>query len=154
MEVMRMNKLLVFPLALMYLISIFVFINISVNPSGSSTDFRDISGISIDNQNRNVSVDDAEPKTFNIWNASGIMFILLTAIALGVVAGIGFLGSGLSDTAQGMIFSSILFLGIWTCLTIVTSTLFFDNMITDVMYMGITMMFILGLGIHLSGGDE
>jgi len=155
---MGMNKLFVFPLAFMYLVSIFVFLDTAIEPSGTSPDFSDSDQITINedgvDKNSTVQIPSAGSYTFNLWETAGILYILLTAVALGVVASIGILGSGLSGLGQNLIFNSVLFLGMWACLTVVSAEFMFENFIMTLIYMVMTMMFVTGLGMHMSGGSD
>lgn len=148
-----MNKLLMFPLGLMFLITIFMYIDTSLAPTGSSENYSDSSGINIDDENRSIIIPGAESQEFDIWGSSGIIVIVIAAIAIGVVSGITVLGSGLSDEAQKMIVNSVLFLGLWACLSVVSSSVMFENMVTIILWFSITMIFMLGLSIQITGGD-
>jgi hypothetical protein len=149
-----MNKLLLFPLAMLFILSLFVFLESAVQPSGTSDDYTNTSGITIDEDERYVEIPSAEPQTFNIWGTSGPVVIVIAAIAVGIISGISFLGSGLSPLSQSMIFNSIVFFGIWTCLTVVSASLMFENIVMIIIWLCLTMMFMLGLSIHLTGDDE
>jgi hypothetical protein len=152
----QMNKLLVFPLALMFLISVIIFMETSIEPLGTSPDMSSGDKIYINGsqtENANVTIPKAGTFSFNIWD-NGLMAIMLIAIGVGIVAGIGILGSGLSDTAQGMIFASIFFIGLWVGLTVISSTIMLENMFTQVIWVGITLVYFVGLGTHISGGGS
>lgn len=153
---MEMNKLVIFPLALMFLICVIIFMKASIEPLGTNPD-QSGSGDKIyingtNSASGNVSIPHAGSYSFNIWGASGLMGIMLIAIGVGIVAGISVLGTGLSDTAQGMIFTSIFFIGLWVALTVISSTIMLDNMFTQVIWIGITLVYFVGLGMHISGG--
>lgn len=153
-----MNKLLILPLAFMYLVSIFVFLVTAIQPSGSSIDLSDSGQIEINEtgstKTGDIQIPSGGSQSFNLWQIGGIMAVLLLAISLGIVASIGVLGSGLGSLGENIIFNSILFLGIWACLTVVSSELMFDNMIMTIVYMVMTMMFVTGLGMQMSGGND
>jgi hypothetical protein len=137
----------------MFLITIFMYIDTSLAPTGSSENYSDSSGINIDDENRSIIIPGAESQEFDIWGSSGIIVIVIAAIAIGVVSGITVLGSGLSDEAQKMIVNSVLFLGLWACLSVVSSSVMFENMVTIILWFSITMIFMLGLSIQITGGD-
>jgi hypothetical protein len=130
-----------------------MYIDTSLAPTGSSENYSDSSGINIDDENRSIIIPGAESQEFDIWGSSGIIVIVIAAIAIGVVSGITVLGSGLSDEAQKMIVNSVLFLGLWACLSVVSSSVMFENMVTIILWFSITMIFMLGLSIQITGGD-
>ena len=146
-----MNKLLTLPLTLMLMISIYIGMMTSVEPEGSTGDYSDSSGITLTqesgtNTTAHVNIPEASSQTFDIWNAeTGILIIVGIALAVGIVAGIKVLGSGLDDLSHRMIFNAMFFLSLWTCLTIVSRDLMFENWVTGFLWMGLTLMFSLGL---------
>jgi hypothetical protein len=135
-----MNKLMIIPLAFMLILTI-----ISVA----------YTGVTLTNSINNTTIPGAEPQSFDIWGLQGALIILIAAVAVGTVAGINILGSGLSDTSQRMIFNSVLYIGLWAVLTVVTSTLVFGSGIIFLMlYIVMTIMFVIGFaGETNSSGD-
>lgn len=149
-----MNKLLMFPLAFMFILTIYATVySGTYSGTGHSADYTNQSGTEIQGESGTVEIPNADTQDFNIWDSGAgyAMVILVAAIAIGIVAGIKILGSGLSDMSQGMIFNGILFLGLWSCLTIVSSAFLFYTEIVTILWMFITMIYIIGLGIHLNG---
>jgi len=149
-----MNKLLMFPLALMFIISIFVFLETSIQPEGSSDDYSNSSGIVIGGDNGTVDIPTASSQTFNIWGVGGVMIIITAAVAIGIVAGIKVLGSGLDDLSHSLVFNGILFLGLWSCLTIVSRELMFENIIMQILWLTLTMIYMLGFATHINGAES
>jgi hypothetical protein len=118
-----MNKMLIFPLGIMFLLTLMVSLTTSIHPIGSSDDYTNQSGINItgsDKEQGSVQIPRAGSQTFDIWGPTGIMVIMIIAISIGIIGGIHILGSGLSSESQMMIFNAIFFLGLWACLTIVS----------------------------------
>lgn len=153
-----MNKLFVLPLAFMFLVSIFVFLSTAVEPTGTNPDFTDSGEIRINETGTDstgkINIPSGGSQTFNLWAVGGMMILLIAAIALGTVASIGIFGSGLGSLGQNLIFQSTLFLGMWSCLTIISAELMFDNVIMTLIYMVMTLMFIVGFGMNVSGGND
>lgn len=152
-----MNKLLMFPLAFMFLLSVFTFAYTGITLKGSSQDYSDQGGVTVQNESGSVDIPQAGSHEYNIWESDsiGALVILLSAIAIGIVAGITVLGSGLKEFSQSLIFQSILFLGLWACLTVITSYFMFQNEITSIFWISLTTIFVMGFGIHVtapSGG--
>jgi hypothetical protein len=148
-----------FPLALMFIISIFVFLETAATPSGSSEDYSDSSGIVIGGEsnttsNGTVEIPRAGSQNFNIWGTAGILVIVTAAVAIGIIAGIKVLGSGLDDLSHSLIFNSILFLGLWACLTIVSRDLMFVNIIMQILWLSMTMVYMLGFATHINGAES
>lgn len=148
-----MNKLLLFPIAVMFILTIFSSIFSDEYYSGSTPDHSSTGEIVVDNSTTEITVPEGGSHSFNIWGISGAMVILTIAVTVGILLGIHVVGSGISDTSQKMVFSSILFLGLWTYLSIVSAEFFFALAITTIAWVGLTMIFILGVGFHMTQGD-
>ena len=153
MKVFLMNKPLIFPLVIMFLISIVLFAATSVAPEADTGDYSDSSGINIDGDNRTVLIPAAESQTVNIWTIGAAIVIIIAAIAIGIVSGIQFLGSGITETSQRYVVVGFIYLGLWACLTVITSTMLFDTLLTTIIWFGLTMIFALGLASELTEGD-
>jgi hypothetical protein len=135
-----MNKLLAIPLGFMIILTI-----ISIVYSGT---------LPVNSIN-NTTIPGAESQEFDIWGLQGAMIILIAAVAVGTVAGISILGSGLSDTSQRIIFNSVLFVSLWAILTIVCSSLIFGTgIIFQLIWVIMTILFVIGLGSAMTGGNE
>lgn len=148
-----MNKLLLFPLAIMFFLTLMITMVIGVEPSGTSGDFTDTGGIIMpgsDSTNGSVEIPQGGSHTFDIWDSTGILVIMIVAIGIGIVAGIRVIGSGLSPESQMMIFNSIFFLGLWSCLTVISRDVLFENSMTSILWFILTAMFVVGLATHLN----
>ena len=145
-----MNKLMVFPLAVMFMISIFIFVSDSITPVADSTNLSDVSGVTIDEGIRNITIPQAESQSLDIWGTSGAMAILVVALAVGMVAGIRFVGSGVSDLTQDYIFVSVAFLGLWACLTIISAELMFENIVIQVIWLALSLIYMIGIAFQVS----
>ena len=146
-----MNKLLVFPLAIMFFVSLVLFAATAVTPESSTEDYSDSSGVNIDGSNRTVSIPQAESQTLNIWLVGGALVVVVAATAIGIVSGIQFLGSGITETSQRYVVVGFIYLGLWGCLTVITSTMLFDTLLTTIIWFGMTLMFMFGLSEELVG---
>ena len=148
-----MNKMIMFPMALMLLLSVFAMIYTSTTYAPDSTeDFSNIS-TDVDGDPTYVEIPDAGSYTFDIWGNSGFLLILAAAITVGILAGINVLGSGLSDTSQKMLFDSVLFGGIWACLSVASIDFMFVNAYTSILWLVLTMIYIIGVGSHMTQAD-
>ena len=146
-----MNKALTFPLVVMFLVSLVLFASTSIEPEGSTEDYSNSSGVNIDDANRTVLIPQAETQTINIWLVGGAIAIVIAAVAIGIVSGIQFLGSGITETSQRYVVIGFIYLGLWACLTVITSTLMFDTLLTTIIWFGMTIIFMLGLSSELTG---
>lgn len=152
-----MNSLMLFPLGIMFVLTIITSMYTSETYLGTSGDFNSDDDIIINedgvNKTGSIDIPETESQTFDIWDSTGAMLILTAAIAAAILAGITVLGSGLSDRAQGIIFDGILYLGLWACLTIVARELIFAITFSMIIWVIITTMFIIGLGSHMGRAD-
>lgn len=149
-----MNKLLVFPLAMMFLLTMFAFSYIGGTYGiGNSENYSSSTGINTTEGSGTVDIPRAGTQTFTIWSSAAAMVILIAAIAVGIIAGIKVLGSGLNDTSQKMIFNSVLFLGLWACLSAVSSNFLFGLTIITFLWVGLTIMYVIGVGVQISNSS-
>ena len=137
-----MNKAMLFPMVFMFILTMFSVI------WGETGYYAPIHG-----ESGNVTIGQGGTD-FDMWTATGILVVLIGAVALGTIAGIHFLGSGLSDTSQHMIFASILFLGLWACLTVVSRNYLFESSVTMILWVCLTVMYVVGVGITINGSSE
>jgi len=61
-----MNKPLIFPLVIMFIIAVVLFAMLSVTPDVATEDYSNSSGVFIDGANRTVLIPQAEEQTINI----------------------------------------------------------------------------------------
>lgn len=157
----NINKLIIFPLAFLFILSIFSIFFDDQSYIGSSNDYEDLGKIRYrENESTNNSGEIYLPEggshSFNIWN-TGLgagMVILITALAIGIIAGIKVFGWGVSELSQSMIFNSILLMGLWACLSVVSIRYLFDSSVMSLFWVSLTVIFVLGVGTHItSSGD-
>lgn len=136
-----MNKALLFPLVFMFILTMFAAV------WGQTGFYNTVNG-----EPGNISVSGGSAE-FDMWSVAGIMVLLFAAVAIGTIAGMHFLGSGLSDTSQNIIFTSILFLGLWACLTVISRNYLFDSAITMILWIALTVMYVVGVGTTVTGAS-
>jgi hypothetical protein len=149
-----MNKLLIFPLAFMFILTLFSAIYSSETYTGYSAEYSPDEIIMINNDTGEVNIPSAQPQSFDMWETTGAMVIIVAAIAVGIVAGITVLGSGISERAQSLIYNGILFLGLWSCLTIISSRFFLGSLIPTMFWISLTVIYLIGFGLHTSNADS
>ena len=130
-----MNKLIIFPLLFMFMLT--VFINLFGAYPSSTT----------------LAVPHAGSRWFDIGSPSSILLILTLAITIGTISGFTFLGSGFSDFSQKLMFDFAIFIGIWSCLTIIASSYLFSNAIFTTLYLIITFLYVIGIGMMATDGS-
>jgi hypothetical protein len=148
-----MNKLLLIPLALMVITTMISFADSGATYE-SVLDDRNPETITIGNETTTINIPNAEEQSFSIWESTGLVALLIIAIAVGTVAGVNILGSGLSDTSQMLLFNSTLFLGAWATLTVFSSNILFGSgeTIMFIFWIVLTIVYVIGLGLHMTGG--
>lgn len=146
---MPMNKLILFPLTLMFILTAFAFIynGDTLTSSISENEYN----MSINGTNATVDIPIGDMYTFDIWGATGVMVILVAALFLGVLTGIRILGSGLSDYSQKLIFMSTVYLGLWAVLTVATSSYIFGGIFGTMFWLAITFMYVVGIASSATG---
>lgn len=142
-----MNKLLIFPLAFMFILTIYGALYFA--PTVTETlNYTPEGELIISNQTIYVDAP-GEYDIFNIRAIHNVSLILLTiAIAASSIVGFKLFGTGLSEYTQRNIFISIFFTGIWASLTIFSAFYLFANEITSILWVTLTVMY--GLGVALT----
>jgi len=152
-----MNKLLIFPIGFMFLLTIYAVVYTGTTYSGSTDSYTDQNGTIVQGETGTVFIPNAGSKNFDIWDnlAGAAMVVIAGALAVGTISGIRILGSGLSEMSQSLIFKAIIFLGLWACLTVFAQDFLFDSILTKLLWVTLTLIYCIGLGTHLggSGGD-
>lgn len=140
-----MNKLLMFPLFFLLVLSMYSIAGDAQTFSGESPELPD---------DVTVDIPEADTQEFNIWENTYAIAIIIAAIAVGILAGIRIFSSGLSDQAQSLLFNTILFMSLWACLSAVSFKFMFQNPYTVTLWILITTIYTIGLGIHMTGDGE
>ena len=148
-----MNKALVFPLIIMFIVSLVLFASASIAPQTTTGEYSESSGIVVDGSYEEIQIVDESSVTLDVWSVAGFMVLVVAAIAIGITAGVGVLGSGLSDSAQRIIIISIIYMGLWACLTVITATMLWETTIGTVTWLGLTIIFLLGVSSELTESD-
>jgi hypothetical protein len=151
-----MNKLLVFPLTFMFLLTIFSLLYIGGRPYGDSPDYSSPDETNITGSEAGsgtVQLPDASSHKITLL-AGGVLLLIAIAITVGIISGFHILGSGFSATSQSMIINAILFMGLWAVLAVIASDIIFQGFIAVILWMIITVMYVIGFAIHInpSGG--
>lgn len=155
---MELNKLMFFPMCFMFMLTIYAVADVGGTFAGESANYTSDDELTIDyttgSESGSVDIPGSGSHEFDIWAASTAMIILVVAMAVGILGGIKILGSGLSEMSQKMIFNGILFLGLWAGLTLVSIDFFFDYTVLTLLWVSLTTVYVLGVGVHMSGTAE
>lgn len=151
-----MNKMLMIPIGIMLILTVITITWNGVTMGSYTTpSFNPDGSINIDGTDSSINVPGAGSQTFNLFGLEGAMVVLIAAIAVGVIVGIQIMGSGLSDTAQDMIFFGMLYFGLWGCLSIVTGSLIFgQGILFSFLWLILTIMLVIGFGQEMAGGSD
>jgi len=138
-----MNKLLMFPFAILFLLTLFALIYTGVSFSSST---EDISA----NFNGSYKIA-ATHQSYSGFSMNSLILILLAGLAVATIAGFNLFGSGLSTTAQKIIFNSVIFGGIWAILSVITGQLMFNDPVGIIFYfwMILTILYIIGITVQI-----
>lgn len=137
----------------MLILTIYAMVAISLSPTGSTTDYKQSTDIQINGTSpatANVTVPSSGSHRISIATPALILGIVAAALVVGIAGGIRILGSGISDQAEMMLFNIVLFMGFWACLTIVSSQFLFSNIILTLFYLIITIIYVIGFGLHVN----
>lgn len=146
-----MNKLLIIPLTFMLITTI---IGMLYDPNFDFlTSQTAVGNSTIGGNNTTVNVPGSGTFSINIDSSAAIMAIMACAIGVGVIAGFSLFGSGLSDTSQTILFNSVIFLGLWGVLSLFASNLIFVDTVLTVLWIGLTIIYLIGLSIHMMGTE-
>jgi len=98
------------------------------------------------------SVDkDVDSKTFN-FEIDTAMAILTAIITATILLGIQILGSGLQDTTVRVVTIIILYMGIWTILSIMGWNLLFSNKVVGtIIYVFLCLFYVIGIADKIGG---
>ena len=152
------NKLMFFPLGLMFLITAYSIIASGETYEGETDDWSESGEMTINgtigDDTGYAIIPEADPLNINLWFAGAALILLTAAVAVGVASGFSILGSGLTTFSQKLLFNVILYLGLWAALTVVSSTFFFDTPLLTLSWMGITTMYVAGVGLQMTSSGE
>lgn len=142
-----MNKLVLFPLTFMFLLSVYAIVNfIDVTPEGYEDE--DVLGFTGDDGG--YDIDTYGTKSFNLWKIATIIGILAAAIIAGILSGFNLLGSGFNELSQKYMFDSIFFLGLWAALTLIAEDYLLGSIFQMLIWVFLTFIYVIGMGLQMS----
>jgi len=96
-----------------------------------------------------------------LFGITGAITWLTIAVALGILAGIRAVSSGLSDASEKLIFRTTVFMGLWGALSAVSVPFLTDESFVIegypnlgmIFWMVLTLLFVIGFAFNESGGE-
>lgn len=147
-----MNKLLVIPLAIMLMLQIFTMLYSPITLPGTQEfdpdmQYRDENGNLV-----YMEVSGVGGQTIDMATMVGLIALLIAGIAAGIAAGFSILGSGLSTFSQQLIINAIVYIGIWTFLSVLAVVQgVMNTTLGAVLFIVLTVMFVIGFVQESSG---
>lgn len=145
-------SLIIFSLGVMIFLSIFAVIgggdwmnfDIAVLPDDMTTAFELIEG--------------RDPfstgSTLVVGDLAGAIAIIVIIITLGALIGIQVFGSGLSGNSVRMIILAVVYISLWTTLSLFAGDMLFSiEGFGSVIYVGLTLIYTVGVIRHIGGGN-
>lgn len=149
-----MNKLVMLPLGIMLLLTIYASVYTGEEYVTDSVDLGTVDEMQINGTPTGQIELPGDSEEFNMWGLEGAFIILIIAIALGIAAGIRVLGSGLSDEAGHIIFASTVYLGLWGVLTIVVTDFMFGTLLISMLWLILTIIYVIGVTMDINGTGD
>ena len=137
-----MNKMLMFPMAILFILTLYSVIS---GPVGWSTSQNITSG----NPVGNIQI-----PSYNLWIGTAAVLILITATTLAIAAGFNLFGSGFGPFSQRTIFYSALYFGLWGCLSVASIRLLFTTWEMSFIWVILTVIYVFGFSEALRSGSE
>lgn len=148
-------KLLVIPLVLLAFCAVMTQMIVA-----ESYSFDYVDTVSVDPALANQTID-GSPQTMDIEGYSvdasfdlqtGVIALIIVMIAIGVIAGVQVLGSGLSDFSVSVIYKSVFFYSVWLLLSLFgTPSMFSVPIFGVVFYFFLTLVYSLGVVQQIQG---
>lgn len=156
-----MNKLITYPLIILFVIMLVNQTRIDNEPQNSglfSSVNQNINAESgnITQNGNSTSIEISDTTlTFDIDFITGFLAFIIGVTALGAVLGVTFLGSGISQRAQRIIFLSAVCLGLWAIFSVLTITLIMEiPMFGGMLWLSFTLIFMFGYFTEINKGGE
>jgi hypothetical protein len=157
-----MNKLLLYPILLMFILAGFNQImafssgTTSIDLTYNNSQVIDSSGNVVENGTATQIATSSSIAVFDINMTVGLIALIISLVIVGVVGGIHFLGSGLSEFANKLIYNSTVYYGLWGIFSALAFTFFngFPLGIGLFLWLGITIVYSFGFFETVWGGTS
>lgn len=146
-----MNRLVLLPLTTIILLAL---VSMTYTDSGQTIggQYHSENTTNTTLEGENVTAPNVGMPAFNLTGVDMAMIILVSALAVGGIAGIRILGTGVSDLSQKLIIISIIFLGLYAIFSVLAYDLI-NTMGTYgwAIWLVLTIIFVLGVAQNITG---
>lgn len=148
-----------YPLIIMFILTFFNQIYIYSNTDSLALIANPVvnptTGQLIQNETTNQLTTSGSDETFNIDFLTGFIALIIGVVIIGVVAGVKFLGSGLSGQAQKLIFYSAICFGLWGIFSALTYTMLASiPSFGLILWLSFTMIYMFGFFKEINMGSS
>ena len=150
-----MNKLMLFPLLILTVISIYAFVG-GGNVTGGGAYANTSGDITVNGSTSSYDSGTGGLFSFDLFSGDGLLIVLIALVAVGILLGIGLFGSGLSDFSQNLVIKSVAFFGLWSALVLFSSSIITDGtgIYGVLIYFGLTLLYGVGFVSDVSGSGN
>ena len=150
-----MNSLIVYPLLILFIVSgfsqLYYYSNTDLAYSGSISDIASGGNQTLTGEEQEIT-QEMEDAIFDINMVSGMVSLIIGLVAVGVLAGVQVLGSGLSEYSVKLIHKSVTYYGLWGVFSALSFTLFSGIPTFGLfIWLGLTLVYSLGFFQTLDG---
>ena len=143
-----MNNLIVYPLLLIFIIAgfnqLYYYSEVNLSHEGTLTDIAS-GGNQTANEAETEIRQEMGDAVFDINMTSGLIALIIGLVAVGVVAGVQFLGSGLDTYSVKLIHKSTTYFGLWGIFSALSFTVFSSIPFFGLfIWLGLTLVYTLG----------
>lgn len=154
-NVYLMNSLIVYPLLILFIVSgfsqLYYYSNTDLAYNGTLSDIASGGNQTLTGEEQEISQEIGDI-VFNINMITGIVALIIGLVALGVIAGIRILGSGLSEYSVKLIHKSATYYGLWGIFSALSFTAFSGIPTFGLfLWLGLTLIYSLGFFQTLDG---
>jgi hypothetical protein len=146
-----MNRLILTPLMiLMFCASLTQALKISdlnqMNYNSNSYNVSSVTGTQIINgSSQSYNVAGQTVPTFELIGVDGVLALMIGLIAIGAIAGISILGSGLSNSAQNIIYKSVFYYALWGIFSVLAFSGISSIPFGTLIYLAFTIFYAVGV---------
>ena len=156
-----MNQLITYPLLILIVLGAFTqLFYASDQTTGVDMSYNETLAGQVAQGNQTISGEtdeytgEAQDAVFDINMISGVIGLIIGLVAVGVIAGIHILGSGISEHSVKLIYNSTTYYGLWGVFSALAFPVFLGiPMFGLFIWLGLTLVYSLGFFETLHGGS-
>jgi len=154
----KLNKLVMYPFLIMAILALFnqfyYYSNNEVSISGEIAVVNPATGEISENGTSTEIQTSGTDISFDLNTVTGFIALIIGVVILGTVLGITFVGSGLSERSQKIIFNSVVCFGFWGIFSALTLTLIMlIPTFGLILWIALTMVYTFGFFKIIDGGN-